>query len=287
MKTTKICLTLLLIAFSIVAKGQVNFVPDSTLTYKSTQEGDLKMDVFKPSNYKASNKRPVIIFFFGGGWVAGHPKQFYQQARYFSDKGYVAISAEYRVHGKHKTTPFESVTDGKSAIRWLREHAEELDIDPNKIIASGASAGGHVAACTGVIKGFEEDEQNLDISSLPNAMILFNPVIDTTEKGYGLEKVGESRKTEISPCDHVIPGIPPTLIFHGTADKTVPFENVERFTKQMHAVGNICELVPFEGKGHGYFNGSFFRNKKTDEIFNSTMNLSIAFLKKHHFNAIE
>ncbi|WP_055444466.1 alpha/beta hydrolase [Lacinutrix himadriensis] len=287
MKHIKILITAFLIAFSIVAKGQVNFVPDSTLTYKTTEEGNLKMDIFKPSDYKTSDKRPVIIFFFGGGWVAGHPKQFYQQARYFSDRGYLAISAEYRVRGRHKTTPFECVTDGKSAIRWLREHADELGIDPNKIIASGASAGGHVAACTGVIKDFEEVGENLDISSIPNAMILFNPVIDTTEKGYGMEKVGESRKTEISPCDHVISGIPPTLIFHGTGDKTVPFENVERFTKLTKETGNTCELIPFEGKGHGYFNGSFFRKKRTDVIFNITMDASLAFLKKHHFNAIE
>jgi len=287
MKTTKIRLTLLLILFSRIAIGQVNFTPDTTLTYKTTRQGKLKLDVFKPSNYKASDKKSVIIFFFGGGWVSGNPKQFYQQARYFSDKGYVAISADYRVRGRHKTTPFESVKDGKSAIRWLREHAEELGINPNKIIASGASAGGHVAACTGIIKGFEEDGENLNTSSLPNAMILFNPVIDTTEKGYGLEKVGENRKTEISPCDHVISGIPPTLIFHGTADKTVPFENVERFTKQMHAARNTCELIPFKGKVHGFFNGSFFRKKKTDEIFNSTMDKSIAFLKKHHFNTVE
>ena len=245
------------------------------------------MHVFKPSDYKILDKRPVIVFFFGGGWVGGSTKQFYQQARFFADNGYLAVSAEYRVRGKHKTTPFESVTDGKSAIRWLRAHADELGIDPNKIIASGGSAGGHVAACTGVIKGFEEADEDLSISSVPNAMLLFNPVIDTTEKGYGMEKVGKDRKTEISPCDHVANGIPPTLIFHGTADKTVPFENVERFTKLMNEVRNTCELVPFKGKGHGFFNGSYFRKRKTDDIFNNTMNLSLEFLKKHNFKAVE
>ena len=279
MKAIEIHIILLLILFSFIANGQVNFEPDSTLTYKTTLEGDLNMHVFKPSGYKISDKRPVIVFFFGGGWVGGHPRQFYQQARFFADKGYLAISADYRVRGRHKTTPFESVTDGKSAIRWIREHADELGIDPNKIIASGGSAGGHVAACTGIIKGFDETDENLNISSVPNAMLLFNPVIDTTEKGYGMEKIGKSRKTEISPSNHVIRGIPPTLIFHGTTDKTVPFENVERFTKLMKKVANTCELIPFKGKGHGFFNGSFFRKRNTDEIFNSTMNTSVEFLK--------
>lgn len=283
MKTSKILLTLFFISFSFLVKGQVSFEPDSTFVYKKTLQGDLKMHVFKPSNHNVLDKRPVIVFFFGGGWVGGTPKQFYQQARFFADKDYLAISAEYRVGNKHKTTPFECVNDGKSAIRWVREYANELGIDPGKIIASGASAGGHVAACTGVIKGFEEEGENLNISSIPNAMILFNPVVDTAEKGYGMAKVGESRKTEISPCDNVVTGIPKTLIFHGTADKTVPFENIERFTKLMNEAGNTCELIPFEGKGHGFFNGSYFRKRSTDEIFNFTMNTSIAFLKEHNF----
>ncbi|RCW92133.1 alpha/beta hydrolase [Winogradskyella arenosi] len=167
MTSVKILLTTFLIAFSFTVKGQVNFVPDSTSIYKTTAQGNLNMHLFKPSNYKASDQRPVIVFFFGGGWVGGHPKQFYQQARYFLDHGFLAISEAYRVRGKHNTTPFESVTDAKSAIRFLRLHADKLGIDPNKIIASGASAGGHVAACTGVIKGFDKTGENLNISSVP------------------------------------------------------------------------------------------------------------------------
>jgi len=270
-------LCLILLCFSV--NGQVTFEPDSIFVYKSTKQGDLKMYVFKPKDYNTVNYHPVIVFFFGGGWVGGTPKQFYQQSKFFADHGFLAISAEYRIFNKHKTSPFESVSDGKSAVRWIRRHAKELRINPNKIIASGGSAGGHIAACTGVINGFDEIDENLKISSIPNAMILFNPVIDTTEKGYGVEKVGENRKTEISPCSHVVYGISPTLIFHGTADKTVPFENVERFTRLMREKGNICELVPFKGKRHGFFNGSYFRKKKTDRVFNETMNTSLKFVK--------
>ena len=155
-----------------------------------------------------------------------------------------------------------------------------MGIDPNRVIASGGSAGGHVAACTGVINGLDEVGEDSTINSIPNAMILFNPVIDTTEKDYGLKKVGIDRKIEISPCHHVKSGIVPTLIFHGTTDKTVPFENVKRFTELMNESGNICELIPFEGKGHGFFNGSFFRKNNTDDDFNITMEKSIEFLTK-------
>jgi acetyl esterase/lipase len=215
--------------------------------------------------------------------MGGSPKQFYQQARRFADVGFVAISADYRVIKKHKTTPFESVKDGKSAIRWVRKHAAKLGIDPERIVSAGGSAGGHVAACTGVIDGYEEEGEDSKISTVPNAMILYNPVIDTTEKGYGVSKVGQQRKTDISPTHHVRKGIPPTLIFHGTADKTVPFENVERFTKLMKAAGNKVTLVPFEKKGHGFFNGSFFRPKSNDVYFNLTMDKSVEFVKQLGF----
>ncbi|MEP1486807.1 MAG: alpha/beta hydrolase [Algibacter sp.] len=278
----KIVLALITLTFSFVVEvqGQVSFEPDSTLYYKTTAQGKLEMHLFKPENYKVSEKGPVIIFFFGGGWTGGNPKQFYQQARYFANKGILTISAEYRIKSKHKTSPFECVSDGKSAVRWVRVHADALGINPNKIIVSGGSAGGHVAACTGVIDGYDEVSDDLNISSIPNAMLLFNPVIDTTEKGYGIDKVGENRKTDISPCHHVESGIVPTLICHGTADKTVSFENVERFTKLMNEAGNICKLIPFENKGHGFFNGSFFRKNNTDEDFNITMEESIDFLAK-------
>ncbi|MBF8148743.1 alpha/beta hydrolase [Winogradskyella sp. F6397] len=283
MKNSKILLILFLISFSFIAKGQVSYEPDETLIYKTTPQTTLKLHVFKPEKHKKKDKRPVVVFFFGGGWSGGSPKQFYQQARYFSERGIVAISAEYRVFKKHNTTPFDCVRDAKSAIRWVRVHASELGIDPDRVIASGGSAGGHLAACTGVIEGNEEVGEELKVSSVPNAMLLFNPVIDTTEKGYGLKKVGEARKTEISPCSHVREGIVPTLIFHGTADKTVPFENVQRFTKLMNEVGNSCELIAYEGEGHGFFNGSFFRKKNTDVIFNSTMEKAMEFFKELKF----
>jgi acetyl esterase len=274
----------LFVLLTYSAQARDTIVPDRTVPYKTFEEGKaLNLHIFTPEDHKASDRVPVIVFFFGGGWTGGGPKQFYQQARAFSKHGMVTISAEYRTKQSHGTTPFDCVEDGKSAIRWVRQHADELGVDPDRIISAGGSAGGHVAACTGVITGHEAAGEDLAISSLPNAMILYNPVIDTTEKGYGLNKVGQSRKTEISPCHHVKPGIPPALIFHGTADNTVPFENVERFARLMKTSGNTCTLVPFAGKGHGFFNGSFFRAGNTDDDFNTTMEKSLTFLGKLGF----
>jgi len=276
----RLSVSLLLIALTIPADA-AEITPTRSFTYKSVGDVELKMDLFEPEGLKATDHRSAIVFFFGGGWSGGSTKQFYQQARAMADQGMVAFSADYRVKGRNKTTPFECVKDGKSAIRWVRQHAAELGIDPERIVASGGSAGGHVAACTGVIERHEEAGEHTSVSSVPNAMILFNPVLDTTEKGYGAKNFKPEQQTDISPCHHVRKGIVPTILFHGTADKTVPFENAERFTKLMQEAGNECVLVPFEGKDHGFFNGSFFRKSNGDADYDVTMKRSIEFLKAH------
>ncbi len=227
--------------------------PDKYITYKKTEQADLRLHTFLPPNWKASDKRTAIVFFFGGGWVGGSPGQLYPQSRDLANKGIVAFSAEYRIERNHGTSPFECVEDGKSAVRYLREHAAELGIDPNKIIAAGASAGGHVAVCTGVIDNFDAEKDYDRASSVPNAMILFNPVIDTSPEGNGYNKLGDRYK-ELSPVEHVHKGIPATLFFHGMADTTVPFKGAEDFTSKMKAAGNTCKLIPFEGMKHGFFN---------------------------------
>ena len=280
------CYTVLLflIVSNVFAQSPNNandqeIIPDHKLVYKTIDTVALKLHVLNPLGHKTSDKTPVIIFFFGGGWVFGNPKLFYEHARYFAEKGIVAIAAEYRIKSIHHTTPFESVKDGKSAVRWVRQHASELGIDPNKIVASGGSAGGHVAACSSIIEGYNETNENGAISSKPNALILYYPVLDTTEKGYGAKNFDKEHQTDISPNHHIEKGIPPTIVFHGTADKTVPIENSERFCKLMNDAGNHCELQTYEGKGHGFFRGNFYNPKKADTIvFNEILEKSYSFL---------
>lgn len=238
------------------------------IVYKTIGDVELKLHVFEPA--ETGTNRPAIVFFFGGGWKSGTPKQFYPHCDYFTDRGMVAVSAEYRVKSRHGTTPFECVEDGKSAVRWIRANAAELGVDPDRIAAGGGSAGGHVAACTALIEGLEAEDAA--VPSTPNALVLFNPVADTTRIKQSADRFG-GRETEISPAHHVRSGLPPTIIFHGTADETVPFESVERFRDRMLEAGNRCELVAFEGKGHGFF------NKNRDETsFDETIRAADAFL---------
>jgi acetyl esterase len=238
----------------------------------------LKLYIYRPSEQNRSEKLPVIVFFHGGGWAGGHAWQFTPQCKYLAERGMVAVTADYRVRKRQGATPFECVADAKSAIRWVRSHASEFGIDENRIAAGGGSAGGHMAACTALIKDFDERNEDSGISSVPNALILFNAVLDVPEIVHILPKkvikVFEGREKEISPVHHVSAGAPATIIFHGTADGNVPFHQATRFCEEMKKYGNHCEVVPYEGLGHGFFN---YYNGENPAFF-STMESTVKFL---------
>ena len=223
-------------------------------TYRKIDFTELKLWIFGESDPNAP--KPAIVFFFGGGWNSGSPDQFENQARHFAKRGMIAITADYRVKSRHGVQVVECVKDAKAAIAWVRENARRLGIDPNKIAASGGSAGGHLAACAGTVSGFGSDER-------PNAMILFNPACtlaptaDWKPRGSGAGLSAERFGVEaqvISPAHHIGPHTPPTLILHGKADTTVPYASVVAFESEMKKAERPCKLVGYDGAGHGFFN---------------------------------
>ncbi|MEO6753504.1 MAG: alpha/beta hydrolase [Chthoniobacteraceae bacterium] len=222
-------------------------------TYRKVDSTELKLWIFGESETKT--KKPAIVFFFGGGWNSGSPAQFEDQARYFAKRGMIAITADYRVKRRNGVKVVECVKDAKAAIAWVRENAGRLGIDPDKIAASGGSAGGHLAACTGTISGFGSDER-------PNAMILFNPAATLASiEGFqvpedadlGINRLGVEPQV-LSPAHHIGPHTPPTLILHGKEDTTVPFASVVAFESVMKKAGRPCKLVGYEGLEHRFFN---------------------------------
>lgn len=221
--------------------------------YKEVEGVQLKMHFFYPDKFKKGKKYPTMIFFFGGGWVGGSISQFEDQAKYFASRGVITVLADYRVESRNNTTPFEAVSDAKSAMRYLRIHAKEYGIDSNKIIASGGSAGGHLAAAATLLSGLNEEGEDLPVSSKANALVLFNPVIDNGQGGYGFERIGD-RYLEISPIHNIKADAPPTILFLGDKDKLIPVSTVYDYKAKMEAVGSRCDVFIYEGQAHGFFN---------------------------------
>jgi acetyl esterase/lipase len=236
----------------------------SVEVYREVNGVKLNAYIFTPPNHRASARRPAVLFFFGGGWKGGSPGQFLPQSLYLVQRGMVAIPCDYRVLSRHGVIPQDCLSDAKAAIRWARANADRLGIDPNCIVAGGESAGGHLAAAVALVPGFE-DGAHIEVSSMPNALALFNPAVVLSavegqprllsdEKIADIRSRTDGRPEEISPYHFVRAGLPPSILFHGTKDEAVPFSTAELFAKAMLAAGNRCELKANEGQPHGFFN---------------------------------
>lgn len=240
--------------------------------YKTVGDVKLNVYIFEPEDPAHGDKRSAIVFFFGGGWRQGSPKQFEEHCKYLASRGMVAMAADYRVSSRHGTKALQCVKDGKSAVRWIRANAQRLGVDPSRVAAGGGSAGGHVAACTGTIEGLDEAGEDQTISSRPDCLVLFNPAVVLAPVGEQLpfpeKRMGDLAgrmgidPERLSPYHHVAKGDPPTILLHGTGDTTVPYRTAEIFAERMNQEGNLCRLVPFEGRPHGFFN--YGRNGNED-----------------------
>jgi acetyl esterase len=257
---------------SVIAKREV---------YKQIGSTQLPMSIYSPRGDLDKNGRPAIIFFFGGGWSSGTPAQFEAQARYFASRGMIAMTADYRVRSRHKSQVIDSVSDARSAIRWVRIHASRLGVDPQRIAASGGSAGGHLAASTAFIREFDDPREDTKTSAEPNALVLFNPALMLApHEGSNFRNLRGVPEREflgadperISPVHHIKAGGPPTIIFHGSMDQTVPIETARFFSDRMKSLGNSCLLVEFQGQGHGFFN--------QEKYLRETLEKSDNFLKR-------
>lgn len=223
--------------------------------YKTTPQGDLKINLYFPTDWKPADKRPAIVFFFGGGFVAGSPSQFTTTAGYFATRGLVAASAEYRIGNVHHTPPERCVEDAKSAVRWMRMNAARLGIDARRVIAGGGSAGGTIAAFAAYNTSFEPDGEDMSVSSKPDALVLYNPALGFSDDLSRVPPRQQELARTLGPFIRswtVNAGGPPAILFFGTEDPLVV--GGRDFAQALKAVGTRAELYTAASQTHGFFN---------------------------------
>ncbi|MCO6047265.1 alpha/beta hydrolase [Aeoliella sp. ICT_H6.2] len=244
------------------------------VVYKKVGDRELEIILSEPTA-TSDEPRPAIVFFHGGGWVRGSNKSFSDRVQRYAPRGVVCAQVQYRfVPREPNNPPVVCIQDAKSAMRWMRSHAEELNIDPNRIMAAGSSAGGHLSAAVGLLEGVDDPADDLSISPKPNAMLLFCPVLDNgPQDGYGHERCGPDWR-KYSPAHHVAEGAPPTLIMAGRDDPTAKLSALKRFSDAMQQVGNDCELMVFDGSH------SFLNTKQQPENYPKSVEAFDGFLVK-------
>jgi acetyl esterase/lipase len=230
--------------------------------YKRVSGFSLDAHIFFPDRHDKRQRRPAIVLFHGGSWHQGKPEWVFGSAKRYASSGLVAIAIEYRLYDRHGTTPLECISDAKSAIRWVRKNANDLGIDPNKIVAGGFSAGGHLVACAAMLNILDEPEEDTTVSSKPNAMIFSSSCFDPTLDQWFVKQV-ETRypARTVSPNHLVRSNLPPSLVLHGTNDRMCSFRTAETFVSVMTKAGNKCEFHRLQDATHFYF----FERKYRDE----------------------
>ena len=249
-------------------------------TYKSVGGLNLPVYIWEPKPDQApSYPKSVIAFFYSSGWDNGQVSQFAPHCVYFASRGMTAMAFDYRVSARHGATPVQSMSDARSAIRWLRLNAVDLGINPGKIVAAGGSGGAHIAAAAAMLNGFDEAGEDQSISCSPNALALFNPILDTSKRGFGFDRFPTpdlAKKANLYLA--IAPGLPPSVIYHGTHDRVVSFDASYDFAKRMKKKKNACELVVYEGQGHGFFNFNV-----SFDLYQATLNILDEFLVTQGF----
>lgn len=273
-------------------KRQVSPLPEPsrTVIYKRVGEKSLELHLFQTpqADQARPSKSPAIVFFFGGGWTSGSPSQFYPHAKHLAELGILAACADYRVRSRDGAAVADCIADAQDAVAYLRDHATELNIDPQRIVAAGGSAGGHLAAACATVS-YRGTEKRLPGDYRPNALVLFNPALilgaassselKLTDKEQAkidalAERLGDQAE-KLSPYHQLTKSLPPTLILHGKADTTVPYKTVELFTAKAKELGCDCVLVGYDGQQHGFFN-----YQRSQDNYQATRDEMLKFLRR-------
>jgi acetyl esterase/lipase len=262
----------LTLGFAAAPLAAAEVVVEKDIVYGTGGGKDLKLDLARPE--QSSGLLPAIVYIHGGGWQGGNREMYRNDIQEAAKRGYVAVTVSYRLtdpdaHGKPKHPFPAQVEDVKCAVRWLRANAEKYHVDPNRIGATGGSAGGHLSLMLGVLgesQKFEGNGGHPGVSSRVQAVVnYFGPTdlihLATSNKRVAAildvlldgppEQKGASYRAA-SPITYVSKDDPPILTVHGTADPVVPVDQATEFDAAMKKAGASHTLMLMEGEGHGF-----------------------------------
>jgi acetyl esterase len=247
---------------------------DSLLTFRKVGNTPLRMRRVRPAGWDKSKKLPAVILIFGGGWSGNCAGEFKWIKNYLVEKGYVVFISEYRLGA-----PIEqkAIPDSKAAVRWVRMNADTLGVDPQKIITMGSSAGGHLAAATGTVKGFELQGEDLTVSSRPNCIISLWPVMDLTKSFSNMTSVDPKL---VSPAWTLSDSVPPTLVMTGGNDPYI--SGVKQFNTNAASYKFEHQYKEFPNAGHDFGFRMVGATDKGNAGEDSTLSWSMAFLKQRN-----
>ena len=220
--------------------------------YKKSGGKARAMEIFFPPGHdRTKSKVPGLLLFHGGSWAGGDLKQFREACRYFAGRGLVAATADYQMLSaaenarlpEGETRKRVCITDAKSAIRWIKQHAGELGIDPARIISGGGSAGGHVAMLATLNPGLDDpgDPKGFDTSVV--AYLLFNPAFTAAD----------GKDPQVDVLRYLNPETAPAIVFFGSKDSwKAGWDTV--YQKMAVGGGPLPEVLLAEGQSHGFFN---------------------------------
>ncbi len=237
------------------------------IVYKTIGDTRLILFNFAPEGLKPGDSRPAVVCIHGGGWAGGTPQLMFAHARYFATRGAVGFSVQYRLLGKDMNvgpTVMDCIADCNSAVRYIRKHAAELGVDPQRIAVTGDSAGGHLAACLGTTAAFNDTAEDLTVSGMANAVMLFNPVADLTGRWKDRLPVGPDQAMlarAVSPVYQIAPDQPPALLMHGDHDTVVDPEQAIRYAAAMWNAGNRCDFELIPGAKHAFVLPFYYTDK--------------------------
>jgi acetyl esterase len=241
-------LTLLMIA------GQLFSAPVKRgIEYGRADDSPLFLDASRPDG---EGPFPAVIIVHGGGWIGGH-REYSVQPLFdpLAKAGFAWFSISYRL-ATNLMQFGVAVDDVKTAIDHVRTHAREYKVDPNRIAILGESAGAHLAALA--VERSPESVAAIvalypptDLVSLAQNARAIPDGIRQALKAVGMEELILGYLREMSPIEHVKPGLPPFLLVHGTQDTVVPYEQSKQMLAKLHRSGVPAELVTVEGGGHG------------------------------------